>query len=116
MEEADRADRVAILEEGRIVAIDAPDALKANVGHEVLVIQCDAPTELQKKLADRLSLDAQLIDGDLRIEASNAHCLVGSIMDSFGAEVRSLSVGRPTLEDAFVHLTGHHFWSGATAE
>lgn len=111
MEEADRADRVAILDAGRIVAVGRPDELKDGVGHEVLVIECESPESLRPRLAEHLGIDVRLAGGDLRIEASHAHRLVGSIMETFADEVRTLSVGRPTLEDVFVKVTGRHFWS-----
>lgn len=113
MEEADRADRVAILDEGRIIATGEPDHLKAEIGHEVLTVRCDSPADLGPRIAERLALSVQVVEGDLRIEAANAHHLVGLVMESFGDEVVSLSVGRPTLEDVFVRLTGRWFWSRA---
>ena len=115
MEEADRADRVAVLDAGRIVATGRPDELKASIGHEVLVIECDAPESLRPRLARHVGAAVQLVGGDLRVEASQAHHLVGSIMEKFGSEIRSLSVGRPTLEDVFVNVTGRHFWSSVEA-
>ena len=81
----------------------------------MLVIECDAPESLRPRLARHVGAAVQLVGGDLRVEASHAHHFVGSIMEEFGSEIRSLSVGRPTLEDVFVNVTGRHFWSSVEA-
>lgn len=115
MEEAERCDRVAILHEGRMVCLDTPDALKASVGGDVVSIQTPDPQALQALIRERLGFEAALVDGALRIERPRAHELIARLVDAFPAEVKSVSFGRPTLEDVFIHLTGHRFWA-ATAD
>jgi ABC-2 type transport system ATP-binding protein len=109
LEEAERCDRIAILDGGRIVAMAPPGELKASVGGDVLVIHTTAPEPLQRKLLQRLKLKSQIVDGTLRIERPRAHEIVRDVIDTFGDEVETLSFGKPTLEDVFVHLTGHRF-------
>lgn len=109
LEEAERCDRIAILDGGRIVAMAPPGELKAQVGGDVLVLHSSDAEPLQQKLLQRLKLKSQIVDGTLRIERPRAHELVREIIDGFGGEIESLSFGKPTLEDVFVHLTGHRF-------
>ena len=110
MEEAERADRVAVLHEGSLVALGTPDALKRSVGGDVVVIEAEAPQVLREKVRERFGLEAQVVDGTLRVERSRGHELVRDVVEAFPGEVRSVTFGRPTLEDVFVHLTGRRFW------
>ncbi len=116
MEEAERCDRIGILDQGRLVAIAPPGELKQRVGGDVMVISAAAPEALAQKIAQRLQVRATLVDGTLRIERPRGHELVARLIDEFGGEIESITFGRPTLEDVFVHLTGHRFLARARAE
>ena len=116
MEEAERCDRIGILHQGKLVAIAPPAELKSEVGGDVVVIRADAPELLQRKILQRLKLKSQLVDGTIRIERLRGHELVRDLIDAFGDEVGSVSFGKPTLEDVFVHLTGHQFFANTPAE
>jgi ABC-2 type transport system ATP-binding protein len=116
MEEAERCDRIGILDQGRLVAIAPPGELKQQVGGDVMVISTPAPEALAQKIALKLQVRAALVDGTLRIERPRGHELVARLVDEFGAEIESVTFGRPTLEDVFVHLTGHRFVAGPREE
>jgi ABC-2 type transport system ATP-binding protein len=116
MEEAERCDRVAILHQGRLVQVGTPAELKAAVGGDVVVIQSPNPQDLQAKIEDRFGCHPQLVDGALRIETPRGHELVRDAVDAFPTEVSMVTYGKPTLEDVFIHLTGHRFWSEATEQ
>ncbi len=112
IEEAERCDRIGILDQGLLVAMAPPAELKQSVGGDVMVISARAPEALQQKLAHEFRLRAALVDGLLRIEHPRGHELVARLVDEFGDEIESVTFGRPTLEDVFVHLTGHRFVAG----
>jgi ABC-2 type transport system ATP-binding protein len=116
MEEAERCDRIAILHQGKLVAIAPPAELKSEVGGDVIVIRTAAPEVLQRKILQRFKLKCNLVDGTIRIERLRGHELVRDLIDAFGDEVESVSFGKPTLEDVFVHLTGHQFFANAPVE
>ncbi|HLJ43965.1 MAG TPA: ATP-binding cassette domain-containing protein, partial [Candidatus Binataceae bacterium] len=116
MEEAERCDRIGILDQGRLVALAPPGELKQRVGGDVMVISGPAPEALARKISDRFRISAALVDGTLRIERPRGHELVGRLVDEFGGEIESVTFGRPTLEDVFVHLTGHRFVARAPEE
>ncbi|HTR61116.1 MAG TPA: ABC transporter ATP-binding protein [Candidatus Binataceae bacterium] len=109
LEEAERCDRIAILDGGRIVALAPPNELKASVGGDVLVIQTGDPEQLQRKILQRIKLKSQIVDGTVRVERPRAHEIIRDVVDAFGDEIETVSFGKPTLEDVFVHLTGHRF-------
>ena len=110
MEEAERADRVAVLHDGELVAIGTADELKRGVGGDVVVIEAEAPAELRDKMRAKFGFEAQIVDGTLRVERARGHELVRDVVEAFPGEVRSVTFGRPTLEDVFVHVTGRRFW------
>ena len=116
MEEAERCDRIGILDQGTLVAIAPPGELKRQVGGDVMVIRAAAPEALAKKIARQFQVDAALVDGTIRIERPRGHELVARLADAFGGEIESVTFGRPTLEDVFVHLTGHRFVTRAREE
>lgn len=106
MDEAERCDRVAILDRGRLVALDAPDALKAALGGDVVVVQSATPEALREQVRMRFGLEGTLVDGTLRLERPRGHELVRDLIEAFPDGVRQVTYGKPTLEDVFVHLTG----------
>ncbi len=112
MDEAERCDRVAVLDRGRLVALGTPDELKAEVGGDVLVVQTAAPEALRDRVRGRFGIDGQLVDGTLRLERARGHELVRDLIEAFPSEIRSVTFGKPTLEDVFVRLTGHRLAEG----
>ena len=109
MEEGERCDRVAILDEGLLVALAPPARLRAEIGGSVLIIQAEAPDTLRRQVEERLGLPARLVDGTVRIEHDTGHTLVPRLAEAFPERITSLTVQAPTLEDVFVHRTGHAF-------
>lgn len=116
IEEAERCDRIGILDQGHLVALAPPGELKQRVGGDVIIISAPAPEALQESLDQRLKMRAVLVDGTLRIELPRGHELVPRLVDEFGDQIEAVTFGRPTLEDVFVHLTGHRFDTRAGTE
>lgn len=115
MEEAERCDRLGILDLGRLVALGTPAELRDSIGGDCLTIQTDQPEELAARIATRFQIQPRRIGGSLRIEHEDGHELLRDLVAAFGDEVASVSLGKPTLEDVFIDRTGHQFWD-ATAD
>ncbi len=115
-DEAERCECVAILDEGRLVACAPPQELKAGLGGDVLVLKTGTPERVQRRLAQDLKLKSHIVDGTVRIERPRAHEIICEVVDALGGEIHSLEFGRPTLEDVFVHVTGHRFVATDRAE
>jgi len=111
MEEAEKCDRLALLDRGRLVAVGTPDELKARIGGDVLTVETESAPALQSDVQERFGLDSQVVDGTLRIEKEEGHRFVPQLIDAFPERITSVSIGKPTLEDVFVQLTGHRFWT-----
>ncbi|MCA9103027.1 MAG: ABC transporter ATP-binding protein, partial [Planctomycetales bacterium] len=58
LEEADRVDRLAIIDEGRLVALDTPDALRAQVGGQTIAIETDSPQRLAEQIGGEFAVEA----------------------------------------------------------
>ncbi len=110
MEEAERCDRIAILHEGRLVALGTPAELRSAIGGDVIVLEARDPAALAAKISARFGAAPQVLDGKLRMERSGGHRFVTDIVEAFPGEVDSVSVSKPTLEDVFIDRTGHRFW------
>ncbi len=110
MEEAEHCDRLAILDEGRLVADGPPEELRSTVGGDCITITSDVPQQLAENIAERFQITTQNVAGNLRIEQSGGHELVRELVEAFPEQVRTITLGKPTLQDVFIHLTGHQFW------
>jgi ABC-2 type transport system ATP-binding protein len=110
LEEAERCDRVGVIDRGRLVALDAPTTLTASVGGDVVVVQPLDVEVLRRKVLDRFGLHGTRVDGTLRLEHARGHELVRDLVDAFPDDVHSITFGKPTLEDVFVRLTGRRLF------
>jgi ABC-2 type transport system ATP-binding protein len=112
MDEADRCNRLAILDRGRLAACDSPAALKDRIGGDVITLTCAAPpgpAAVAAVIRQKFGLEVEQIDQTLRLERARGHQFVPQLIESLPAMVESISVGKPTLEDVFIRVTGHGF-------
>ncbi len=115
MEEAARCGRLGILDEGKLIALGTPDELQAMVGGDSLTIQAENQDQLAAQLRDQLHVDVQKIGETLRIEQENGHELLVQIATQFPGQFQNLTLGKPTLEDVFIKLTGRRLDEGEAA-
>ena len=113
MEEAERCDRIAILNDGAVVADGTPRALKNAIGGDVIVVSTPDPESLREPVVRLFGPPAAVVDGTLRLERARGHELVARIVDAFPDQIDAISIGRPTLLDVFIRKTGHRFWGEA---
>ena len=109
LDEADAADRVAILDRGRIVVEGSPAALTRAVGGDVIRLMARSPGDLADRIRARFQVEAAVVDDEVRVEHDRAHVFAASLVDAFPGQIRSVQFGRPTLEDVFVRATGRRF-------
>lgn len=110
MEEAERCDRLGILDRGQLVALGTPDELRHSVGGDCLTIQTAQPDALSEKLSQCFQVSPRRIGDALRIEREAGHELLRDIVAAFPDEISAISLAKPTLEDVFIARTGHKFW------
>ena len=111
MEEAERCDRLAILNEGKLVAIGTPAELTREIGGDVVLLEARDPEKLAERIRSMFQVDAIAMGTHVRLEIENGHRFVPDVVEAFPGEIQALSVSKPTLEDVFIHRTGHKFWN-----
>jgi ABC-2 type transport system ATP-binding protein len=110
LDEAQGADRIAIMHRGRLAALDTPTALQASVGGDAITIQTTEPDALAAEIGQRFSVQPMVLDGSVRLEQPDGHQWVARLVEAFPRQIQSITLGKPTLEDVFIHVTGHRFW------
>lgn len=111
MEEAERCDRLAILNEGKLVALGTPTELKQEIGGDVIVLETKSPDALALRIQARFDVEVRSVDGQLRIEKDQGHRFVTGLVEAFPGEIDAVSISKPSLEDVFIRRTGHRFWN-----
>ena len=111
MDEANKCDRLAFLNEGKLVALGTPSDLKEEIGGDVIVLEAKDAEALAEKLSMRFNIATQVLQGQVRIEREQGHRFITEIVEAFPGEVDSVSVSKPSLEDVFIRRTGHRFWT-----
>jgi ABC-2 type transport system ATP-binding protein len=114
MDEAERCDRIAIVDAGRIGALDTPSALKASVGHDRVRVRfagvegradSAADDAAEALIRERLGVETTREGGALVVLTPDGEQFVPKLFE-LGLTVRSVSVSRPTLDDVFLAYTG----------
>jgi ABC-2 type transport system ATP-binding protein len=111
LDEAQRADRIAIMHKGELAALDTPAALQAAVGGDAITIRSKDPTALAAEIRERFNITAMVVDNSVRLEQLNGHQWIPKFVEAFPDRTDSITLGKPTLEDVFIHFTGHRFWT-----
>jgi ABC-2 type transport system ATP-binding protein len=106
MDEAEWCDRIAIMDHGQIVALDAPETLKAGVGRDRVAIHTDDDQAAIAAIADRFGLEAVIAEGAVTFGVTSGEQFVPRLFAELGLPIRSVSVSRPTLDDVFMSFTG----------
>jgi ABC-2 type transport system ATP-binding protein len=111
MEEAERCDRLAILNEGKLVALGTPTELKREIGGDVIVLEAKDSDGLAVRIRGRFNVDVNVVGTQVRIEKDQAHRFVTDVVEAFPGEIDAVSIAKPSLEDVFIKRTGHRFWT-----
>jgi ABC-2 type transport system ATP-binding protein len=106
MDEAEYCDRIAIMDHGRIIALDTPEALKASVGKDRVQIHTDDDGAAIAALQAQFSLSAAVSEGAVTFSVERGEEFVPRLFREFPMPIRSVSVARPTLDDVFMSYTG----------
>jgi ABC-2 type transport system ATP-binding protein len=106
MEEAENCDRIAIINDGRIVALDTPDRLKAAVGEDRVQIMTEDDEAAIATLRDAFGLDAAMHEGMVTVRVPDGAGFVPRLFAELNVPIRSVTVTRPSLDDVFLAHTG----------
>lgn len=109
LDEAEHCDRIAIIDHGRIVALDTPAALKRSLGGDVVYLRPRegvTPAALAKRLGADLGVQAEVAGDRVAVRTADASTLAPRLLAAVGSEVVALEMRQPSLDDVFLALTG----------
>jgi ABC-2 type transport system ATP-binding protein len=106
MDEAEHCDRIAIMDSGRIVALDTPEALKAGVGKDRVRITTADDEAAIAALRGRFGVEAGMHSGEVTFAVADGERFVPRLFAELGVSIRSVSVASPSLDDVFLTHTG----------
>jgi ABC-2 type transport system ATP-binding protein len=106
MDEAEYCDRIAIMDQGEIVALDSPETLKAQVAADRVRIETDDNDAAIAALHERFGIDALIAEGAVMFNVPGGEEFVPRLFAELGMPIRAVSVSRPSLDDVFMSFTG----------
>ena len=107
MDEAEHCDRIAVIDRGKIIALDTPDKLKDGVGGDLVTIEAEDTEQAVAELKDRHEITPEVGDGVISFTVPRGDTFLPEFVRGFRSRLLSVSVRRPTLDDVFLQLTGH---------
>jgi ABC-2 type transport system ATP-binding protein len=106
MDEAENCDRIAIIDHGKIVAMDTPEALKARVGKDRVQISTGDDGVAIGELAREFGIEAAVHEGAVTFGVADGEQFVPRLFQRLSTPIHSVSVSRPSLDDVFMSYTG----------
>ena len=111
MDEADRlSDRIAIMDYGKIIALDTPSKLKETLEGDVVIIKASNPDDIVSLVTQKMGLThTHVANGTVEVTVKNGKSMLPRIVDTATQNkifIESISLREPNLEDVFLHYTG----------
>jgi ABC-2 type transport system ATP-binding protein len=107
MEEAEHCERIAIIDYGKIIAMDTPEQLKNMVGGDVIRLKTVDDAQAERELRERYPHLTILEERDcICFEVEKGEEFIPELIREFGVKINSINLHRPTLDDVFLKLTG----------
>jgi ABC-2 type transport system ATP-binding protein len=106
MDEAEKASRIAIVDQGKLVAMDTPAKLKHMVGKDIVTLRTGDNKKAAEEIKSRYGADARAEGDQLNFSVENGEEFLPAFIKDFSVNIASISLRHPTLEDVFLKLTG----------
>lgn len=117
LDDADRADHVAILDSGKVVAEGDAASLRSSIPGKILTVRAQKADRLAEDITRDFGISCKAVDGSIPLHhIEDAHGLAARIAEKYGDEVVSVTIGSPTLEDVFFARTGTRFAADREAD
>jgi ABC-2 type transport system ATP-binding protein len=112
MDEAAYADRIAVIDYGKIIALDSPEALKGSVGKDIISLKTGDDEKAAEEIKTTYQVDAKRDADGLTFEVANGAEFIPGFVTNFKTNILSINLRRPTLDDVFLKLTGRQIRDG----
>ncbi len=106
MDEAAKADRIAIIDHGDIVALDSPERLKEIVGRDIISLKTVDDRMALTEIKQRYNIEARQDNDSLTFKVTSGDEFIPGFIKEFSTKILAISLRRPTLDDVFLKLTG----------
>jgi len=106
MDEAENCDRITVIDQGHIIAMDTPDKLKDALGGDVVTIKAVNNVAAARELKEKFELSPIVVDGTITFSTPQGEKFLPKLMEGFENKLVSVGIRRPTLDDVFLKLTG----------
>jgi ABC-2 type transport system ATP-binding protein len=106
MDEAENCDRIAIIDQGKIVALDTPANLKAAVGKDRVQISTANDQSAIAALKATFGLEARMVEGLVTFAVAEGAAFVPQLFEKLSVPIKSVTVQQPSLDDVFLNFTG----------
>jgi len=108
MEEAEHCDRIAVIDLGKIIALDTPEVLKDNVGGDVIKLKTEDDDASKEELQRRFPELEMITDPECKLcfKTDKGEEFIPELIRDFGTKIVSVSIHSPTPDDVFLQLTG----------
>ncbi len=104
--EAEYCDRIAIVDHGKIIALDTPANLKKIVGGDIITITAADKEKLKKEIKNKFGVDVKVEDDKLKIKVADGDKFLARLFNELEEKIQSVELRKPTLDDVFLNLTG----------
>jgi len=107
LNEAECCDRIAIIDHGKIVAIDTPENLKKMIGGDIIIFKTEDNKQAEKEFRKKFpQYSIKWIGKELKVEINNGDKFLPILVKAITSHITSIQLRRPTLEDVFLEITG----------
>jgi ABC-2 type transport system ATP-binding protein len=106
MDEAEYCDRIAIIDQGKIIALDTPQALKASIGKDRVQMHTQDDARAINALGEQFGITATMAEGAVTFAVEEGEQFIPKLFSDFPVAIRSVNVSRPSLDDVFMSYTG----------
>ncbi len=106
MDEAEICDRIAIIDNGKIIALDTPEKLKRSLKGDTLYIQTEDDERAASEITRRFSLETRKTEKGLSLIVEGGERFIPELFKGLSVPINSVNLKRPSLDDVFINLTG----------
>jgi ABC-2 type transport system ATP-binding protein len=106
MDEAENADRIAIIDHGKLVVMDTPERLKKIVGKDIISVKTGDDDRAAEEIRLRYQIETRRDSDGLTFEVSSGEKFLPTFIKEFGTKILSVNLRHPSLDDVFLKLTG----------
>lgn len=116
MDEAENCDRIAVIDYGKIIALDTPENLKRMVKGDIVTVRTEDDNTAEKELGEKYRVVVKRDSSGLHFEMDKGEEFIPQLVKDFSVPISAVSVRRPTLDDVFIKLTGREIREETASE